>query len=46
MFLAAFVFAGLNWRLRWIVLPDAACRIAAGVFLAVGAFCVRFIRKK
>lgn len=33
MFLAAFVVAGLNYRFRWIVLPEAVSWIAAGVFL-------------
>ena len=33
MFLAAFVVAGLNFRFRWLVLPEAASWVAAGVFL-------------
>ena len=33
MFLAAFVVAGLNFRFRWIILPDAVSWVAAGVFL-------------
>ena len=34
LFTAAFVVAGLNWRLGWWVLPDWAVWIAAGLFLA------------
>ncbi|MBR7187365.1 MAG: isoprenylcysteine carboxylmethyltransferase family protein [Clostridia bacterium] len=33
MFLAAFVVAGLNFRFRWIILPDAVSWVATGVFL-------------
>ena len=33
MFAAAFVVAGLNFRFRWIVLPDIVSWIAAGIFL-------------
>ena len=33
MFLSAFVVAGLNFRFRWIVLPDAVSWVSAGVFL-------------
>ena len=33
MFLAAFVVAGLNYRFRWIVLPDWVSWLFAGVFL-------------
>lgn len=33
MFLAAFVVAGLNFRFRWIVLPDWVSWLSAGVFL-------------
>lgn len=33
MFLAAFVVAWLNFRFRWIILPDAVSWVAAGVFL-------------
>ena len=33
MFLAAFVVAALNFRFRWVVLPEAASWAAAGVFL-------------
>ena len=34
MFLTAFVLAGLNFRFRWIVLPDWLVIAAAAVFLA------------
>ena len=34
MFLAAFVVAGLNFRFRWLVLPEAVSWVAAGAFLA------------
>ncbi len=33
MFLAAFVLAGLNWRFRWLLLPDWAVWAAAALFL-------------
>ena len=33
LFIAAFVVAGLNWRLGWCVLPDWAVWVSAGVFL-------------
>ena len=33
MFIAAFVLAGLNWRFRWLVLPDWAVWTAAALFL-------------
>ena len=33
MFLAAFILAGLNWRFRWLLLPDWAVWAAAVVFL-------------
>ncbi|MDO4853185.1 MAG: isoprenylcysteine carboxylmethyltransferase family protein [Clostridia bacterium] len=34
MFLAAFIVAGLNFRFGWIVMPDWAIFLAAGIFLA------------
>ena len=34
LFVAAFVVAGLNWRFGWLVLPDWAVWVAAGLFLA------------
>ena len=33
LFIAAFVVAGLNWRLGWCVLPDWAVWVSAGLFL-------------
>ena len=33
MFIAAFVLAGLNWRYRWLILPDWAVWTAAALFL-------------
>ena len=33
LFAAAFVVAGLNWRLGWCVLPDWAVWVSAGLFL-------------
>ena len=33
MFLAAFILAGLNFRFRWIVLPEWVVWTAAGIFL-------------
>jgi len=33
MFLVGFILAGLDFRFRWIVLPDWVSRIAAGLFL-------------
>ena len=33
MFLAAFVVAGLNFRFRWLIMPDWAAWAAAAVFL-------------
>ena len=33
MFLAAFILAGLNWRFRWLLLPDWAVWAAAAHFL-------------
>ena len=34
LFIAAFVVAGLNWRLGWCILPRWAVWVAAGLFLA------------
>ena len=34
LFFSAFVFAGLNWRFRWLVLPDWVVWLAAILFLA------------
>ena len=33
MFLAAFILAGLNYRFKWMILPDAVVYIGAVVFL-------------
>lgn len=33
MFLATFILAGLNYRFRWMILPDAVVYIGAGIFL-------------
>lgn len=33
MFVAAFVLAGLSFRFRWLMLPEAVSWVAAGVFL-------------
>ena len=33
LFIAAFVVAGLNWRYRWVMLPDWAVWVAAVLFL-------------
>ena len=33
LFIAAFVIAGLNWRYRWVMLPDWAVWVAAVLFL-------------
>lgn len=33
MFLAAFILAGLNYRFRWMILPDAVVYIGAAIFL-------------
>ena len=45
MFLAAFVVAGLNFRFRWIVLPDAVCWAAAAVFLLAYALYAEVLRE-
>lgn len=34
IFIAVFLVAGLNWRWRWILLPDWAVWVAAALFLA------------
>ncbi len=34
MFVAAFAVAGLNYRFSWLILPDWAVYIGAGIFLA------------
>ena len=45
MFLAAFVVAGLNFRFRWLVLPDWVSWAAAGVFLAGYALYAEVLRE-
>ena len=45
MFLAAFVLAGLNFRFRWIVLPDWVSWAAAGVFFAGYALYAEVLRE-
>ena len=45
MFLAAFVTAGLNFRFRWIVLPEAVSWIAAAVFLLGYALYAEVLRE-
>ena len=34
IFIAVFVVAGLNWRYQWILLPNWAVWVSAGIFLA------------
>ena len=34
IFMAVFVVAGLNWRYQWLLLPDWAVWVSAGIFLA------------
>ena len=34
IFIAVFVVAGLNWRYQWLLLPDWAVWVSAGIFLA------------
>ena len=45
MFLAAFVLAGLNFRFRWLVLPNWVSWAAAGVFLAGYALYAEVLRE-
>ncbi len=45
MFLAAFITAGLNFRFRWIVLPDAVCWAAAAFFLLGYALYAEVLRE-
>ena len=45
MFLAAFILAGLNWRFKWIVLPDAVPWIGAAVFLLAYALYAEVLRE-
>ena len=45
MFLLEFVAAGLNFRFRWIVLPDCVSWISAAVFLAAYALYAEVLRE-
>ena len=45
MFLAAFIVAGLNYRFRWIVLPDWVSWVAAVVFLLAYALYAEVLRE-
>ena len=45
LFIAAFVVAGLNWRLGWLVLSDWAVWFAAAIFLASYALYAEVLRE-
>lgn len=45
LFIAAFVVAGLNWRFQWLVLPDWAVWVAAGLFLLCYALYAEVLRE-
>ena len=45
MFLAAFIVAGLNFRFKWILLPDWVSYVAAAVFLAAYALYAEVMRE-
>ena len=45
LFIAAFIVAGLNWRLGWLVLPDWAVWVAAAIFLASYALYAEVLRE-
>ena len=45
IFLAVFVTAGLNFRFRWIILPDWVSWVFAGVFLAGYALYAEVLRE-
>ncbi|MBR0374184.1 MAG: isoprenylcysteine carboxylmethyltransferase family protein [Mogibacterium sp.] len=45
MFLAAFIYAGLNWRFQWAVLPAWVSYAAAVVFLAAYALYAEVLRE-
>ena len=45
MFLAAFVIAGLNFRFRWIILPDWVSWASAGIFLLGYALYAEVLRE-
>ena len=45
LFIAAFVVAGLNWRMSWWVLSDWAVWVAAGLFLASNLLYAEVLRE-
>ena len=45
MFLAAFIVAGLNFRFKWIILPDWVSYAAAVVFLVAYALYAEVLRE-
>lgn len=45
MFIAAFIVAGLNFRFKWIVLPDMVAYVAAVLFLISYALYAEVIRE-
>ena len=45
MFLAAFIVAGLNFRFRWIILPDWVSYASAAVFLIAYALYAEVLRE-
>ena len=45
MFLAAFIVAGLNFRFKWIILPDWVSYAAAVVFLIAYALYAEVLRE-
>ncbi|MGX8716037.1 MAG: methyltransferase family protein, partial [Lachnospiraceae bacterium] len=45
MFLAAFIVAGLNFRFKWIILPDWVSYAAAAVFLIAYALYAEVLRE-
>lgn len=45
MFLAAFIVAGLNFRFKWIVLPQWVCWTAAAVFMLAYALYAEVLRE-
>ena len=45
MFLAAFIVAGLNFRFKWIILPDWVSYAAAAVFMIAYALYAEVLRE-
>lgn len=45
LFLVAFVVAGLNWRFQWVVLPNWAVWVAAGIFIVCYLLYVEVLRE-